>query len=90
MFPIQSEPQFTLVVKTKIKEFPRRAFEKVFLQDIRNSFHRGLVLVLGIHLLSSKVMPSSFHSVAVVHLLPSERAALCKPGLATGGLAKHS
>lgn len=61
---------------------------KVFLQDIRNSIHRGSVSGQGsIFYLANKchqVMPRN------VHLLSSERAALCESGFATGGLAEHS
>jgi hypothetical protein len=38
------------------------------LQDIRNSILRGLMIVLGIHLLSSKQMPSSRFQLSIYFL----------------------
>lgn len=45
------------------------------------------VIGWGIHLLSSKTMPSNI--TVSDRLLPSEGAALCESGFATGGLAQH-
>jgi hypothetical protein len=46
---------------------------KSFLQDIRNSNHRGSAIGLGIHLLSSKIMPLDHSLFVIIYFLRKEQ-----------------